>query len=280
MLRIARTSALATGAVGAARRAARAQPPTWRCGSLCNQTARRNNAAAGAFAFAAGTGMVGLASCDASSELEEALSALSAEGLCVAKESLVGYQKVFHDMGAGEGEGLSRAQIEAHVAKTTCERSRKVKQISEIVFHVFDHDGSGMITFPEFAAGLALIKASKERTCSEATKEFAWRCLDHEHTGFIRRREVLAWVKLLTAIGGLKADDKEKASMLGCVSLNSSGGFRRQVSPDELTSKYMKILDPQRKGQISKEEFFSHMDEVLDMMAVHQLLDPYVTKAV
>jgi len=138
--------------------------------------------------------MVGLASCDASSELEEALSALSAEGLCVAKESLVGYQKVFHDMGAGEGEGLSRAQIEAHVAKTTCERSRKVKQISEIVFHVFDHDGSGMITFPEFAAGLALIKASKERTCSEATKEFAWRCLDHEHTGFIRRRRAMRLV--------------------------------------------------------------------------------------
>ena len=41
-----------------------------------------------------------------------------------------------------------------------------------------------------------------------------------------------------------------------------------------------KAYDENGDEQISKEEFFSHMDEVLDMMAVHQLLDPYVTKAV
>lgn len=180
-------------------------------------------------ALAAATLVANAASCDSNSELCGAMEDLHAEGLELSKECLAGYQKVFHDMGAAEGETLCRTQIEQHVASTSCERSRKVKQMTDIIFTLYDHDGTGRITFSEFAAGLALIKASKDQLDTTATKEFAWRCLDHDHSGTIERGELLAWVKLLSTIGGIKQTDSKYG--LQCSSMNSSGGFRRNVTP-------------------------------------------------
>jgi len=47
------------------------------------------------------------------------------------------------------------------------------------------------------------------------------------------------------------------------------------VTPEELTSKYMKVLDTKGKGVITKSDFFEHMEEVLDVGAVHKWLASY-----
>ena len=44
--------------------------------------------------------------------------------------------------------------------------------MTDIIFTLYDHDGTGQITFSEFAAGLALIKASKDQLDTTATARF------------------------------------------------------------------------------------------------------------
>ena len=196
---------------------------------------------------------------------------LHEEGVALSAESLLEYQDMFHAMGARDDEELTRSQIDAFVAKTGG-RARRIRTIANIVFMVFDHDGSGTISFPEFAAGLALIKAARETMSQEATNEFAWKALDLDHSGFIERRELLAWVTVLQGIGGIRSQDATSRSMMGPSSYNVSGGFSRNMSPEEITSKFMKLIDTNGDGKISKEEFFAVGTTLIDMSAVHKIL--------
>ena len=142
--------------------------------------------------------------------------------------------------GPSVGTDLTRAQLESHVGKGS--RWRELKTIAHILFVVLDHDASGTISFSEFASGVALIKASRDSLSEDATKEFAFRALDLNHSGYIERSELLSWVKVLQGIGGLKPQDANARLM--CVGQGDvGGGFGRTVSAQELTSKFMKAMD-------------------------------------
>ncbi|EOD27371.1 hypothetical protein EMIHUDRAFT_114725 [Emiliania huxleyi CCMP1516] len=218
------------------------------------QTARLGGFAWRRLALTAGLGVSTAAvsaSCDAAAEDDWAAR------LPLCEESLAFYEKLFKQM------------LESHVGKGS--RWRELKTIANILFAVLDHDASGTISFSEFASGVALIKASRDSLSEDATKEFAFRALDLNHSGYIERSELLSWVKVLQGIGGLKPQDANARLM--CVGQGDvGGGFGRTVSAQELTSKFMKAMDADGDGKISKAEFFRLGQALMDMSAVHKLL--------
>ena len=181
-----------------------------------------------------------IASCDDKSELAQAVEALHIEHLDASPETLQRYQKIFHEC-AGEGERLTKAHIEALVAKETRDWSwsKTVHTIANVLFPILDMHDSGGITFAEFAAGLTLIRAAREGTSPDCLHEFAWRALDVHHHGYIGRGEVLAWVKLMQGIDPKSINPKFGESK----AYTTGGGFNKLRSPEEITWHFMKLLE-------------------------------------
>lgn len=162
----------------------------------------------------------------------------SCEAVDLSEDSLAYYQKFFEEMGGVEGQELTRKQVESHVGKSA--KWKDLKAIAHILFTVLDQDASGSISFAEFACGVALIKSSREALSEEATKEFAWRALDMDRSGYIERAELVAWVKVLQGIGGIKAS-KVGVHYMGGGSMG--GSFGRTQNAQEITSRFMKVMD-------------------------------------
>jgi len=200
-------------------------------------------------------------------EVHRALDELP-DRINVSAATLSDYQRIFREMGALGDSELTRTQLENFVARTA--NRQHVKAIASVLFAIFDQDGSGQISFSEFAAGLTLIKAARENMQEEAPKELAWRALDLDHSGYIERRELRAWVTVLQALQFHK--HWQKRSVLGISSFDATGAFHRHISAEEITNTYMKQIDSNHDGKISKEEFFASGADLLDMGAVDQLV--------
>ena len=56
-----------------------------------------------------------------------------------------------------------------------------------------------------------------------------------------RPPQLVAWIKVLQGIGGLKPTDSKGRQM--CMTMGAGGGFARQLSAQEITANYMKIMD-------------------------------------
>ena len=130
----------------------------------------------------------------------------------------------------------------------------KAHELMLQVFSVADTDHDGWITFPEFLRAYFLFALREDDGIRE---QLFFEIIDLEDSGSISHAELLHFVELLKATGGIPDQDAVVQEWF----LPLPGGIR-PATAKEITDDWMQRFDVNKDGSISREEFHAMAKQV------------------
>ncbi len=127
---------------------------------------------------------------------------------------------------------------------------KKVEKFFNLLFDVYDIDGSGQLTFEEYIVGKKLFESEdiKDNT------RFIFRLLDISHDKKIERKEIVRFLDIMNSCGAELNSDKK--------------------SSNEYAKKMMDDLDLDKNGFLEEEEFIDGITQNKEYVSFIKSIKP------